>query len=178
MDVRKGRCAYNSCTKYPSFNVDGSKTAVYCNLHAKDGMVDVRTRRFIDISRGAPPERIAPNDNETSLCTGLNADNLDFAGGDVRKRSSWALDGQHHAQSFDPSPLKCEIVQSAGMGSSKGGTYTSSLAFRRKIDDDTVGTAGEQTGRITSQVSAPLQEEHEPGEPIKTEMELVVLALV
>ena len=81
MDVRKGRCAYESCTKYPSFNVDGSKTAVYCNLHAQDGMVDVPTRRFIDIFRGAPPERIAPDDNETSLCTGLNADNLDFAGG-------------------------------------------------------------------------------------------------
>ena len=60
------------------------------------------------------------------------------------------------------------------MDAGKGGTHTSSRACRRKYDDDTVGTAGEQTRRNTPEVLAPLLEKHHPGECIKTEMQLVV----
>ena len=35
------RCSHDSCTKRPSFNVEGSKTAVYCKQHAEDGMVNI-----------------------------------------------------------------------------------------------------------------------------------------
>ena len=45
VNVRKRRCSNASCTKYPKFNFEGSKTGVYCSLHAEDGMVDVNSKR-------------------------------------------------------------------------------------------------------------------------------------
>ena len=47
MDVRSRRCSHDSCTKRPSFNVEGSKTAVYCRQHAMDGMVYVHSRCWL-----------------------------------------------------------------------------------------------------------------------------------
>ena len=60
------------------------------------------------------------------------------------------------------------------MDAGKGGTHTSSRARRRKCDDDTVGTAGEQTRRNTPEVLAPLLQKHQPGESIEAEMQLIV----
>ena len=45
VDVHHRRCSYDGCTKHPTFNVEGSKTAMYCRHHAEDGMVDVHHRR-------------------------------------------------------------------------------------------------------------------------------------
>ena len=157
-------------------NVVGSKISVYCNQHAQDGMVDVGTWPFLLKTRRPPPARGVPNDNETSASTALDTDNLDGLGGIIRKRSSWPLDGQQRPLFFCRKPPNCEIVHAAEMGPSKGDIHaSSSRAFRRNFDDDTVGMASQQTRRNTPDALVPLMEEHQPGEPIKTEMELVVL---
>ncbi|CAN0501740.1 unnamed protein product, partial [Scytosiphon promiscuus] len=45
VDVVNRRCSHETCMKYPSFNVEGRKPAVYCKKHAADGMVDIVSRR-------------------------------------------------------------------------------------------------------------------------------------
>ena len=35
------RCTNGSCTRRPSFNVEGRKTAAYCSQHALDSLVDI-----------------------------------------------------------------------------------------------------------------------------------------
>ena len=47
VDVRSRRCSHASCTKWPSFNLEGRKAGAYCNTHAEDGMVDVNGRRCL-----------------------------------------------------------------------------------------------------------------------------------
>ena len=42
---RKRCCSHDSCSKKPSFNIKDSKLAVYCKHHAKNGMVNIRSRR-------------------------------------------------------------------------------------------------------------------------------------
>ena len=44
-DVRNKLCSHDSCTRYPSFNVEGRKRGAYCRRHALDGMVDVISKR-------------------------------------------------------------------------------------------------------------------------------------
>ena len=44
-DVRNKLCSHESCTRYPGFNVEGSKRGAYCRRHALDGMVDVISQR-------------------------------------------------------------------------------------------------------------------------------------
>lgn len=46
-------CAEEGCKTRPSIGVEGSKVGVYCRRHAKEGMVDVTTRRcaFEDCSK-------------------------------------------------------------------------------------------------------------------------------
>ena len=44
------RCSHASCSKASSFSVKGSKTAAYCRLHAKDGMVNDRRKRCFNDS--------------------------------------------------------------------------------------------------------------------------------
>ncbi|CAM9185563.1 unnamed protein product [Sphacelaria rigidula] len=39
------RCYEENCGKYPSFGVEGTKTAIFCSKHAVDGMVDVKSKR-------------------------------------------------------------------------------------------------------------------------------------
>lgn len=39
------RCFYDDCIKYPSFGVEGTKTAIFCSKHAVVGMVDVKSKR-------------------------------------------------------------------------------------------------------------------------------------
>ena len=137
-------------------------------------MSNPRTKPLIAKNRGGLTKRSVPKNNETGVSTGVNIDNLDISGRNVRQRSNRRLDGQQHPDSFDHSPLKCEIVQTAGMDAGKGGTLTSSSARRRKCDDDTVGTADEQTRRNTPELLAPLLQRHQPGESLKAEMQLVV----
>ena len=176
VDVSSKRCAHATCTRRPSFNVLGSKISVYCKQHAQDGMVDVGTWPFFSYTCRPPLARGVPHDNETSASTAPDTDNLDVMGGIIRNRSSWPLDGQHHPHDFCRNPLNGEVAPAEEMGPSKGDIHASpSRAFQRRFDDDTVGMAIEQTRRNTPDVLVPLPEQHQPGEPIKTEMELVVL---
>ena len=45
--IRGKLCSHNSCTRYPVFNFEGSKTAEYCSRHALDTMVDIISKRCL-----------------------------------------------------------------------------------------------------------------------------------
>lgn len=45
VNVLSKSCLHESCTKKPSFNIAGSKAAVYCMQHALDGMMNIRSKR-------------------------------------------------------------------------------------------------------------------------------------
>ncbi|CAM9615336.1 unnamed protein product [Laminaria digitata] len=45
VNVVKRRCAHDSCTKQPTFGLEGSRTATYCRQHAEEGMVPVFYKR-------------------------------------------------------------------------------------------------------------------------------------
>ncbi|CAN0441221.1 unnamed protein product [Laminaria digitata] len=47
VDVCSKRCFNDSCTRHPSFNVEGSKTSAYCKQHADDGMLNVYNKRCL-----------------------------------------------------------------------------------------------------------------------------------
>lgn len=38
-------CSHDACTKLPTFNAEGRRTAVFCNQHVEDGMVDIHSTR-------------------------------------------------------------------------------------------------------------------------------------
>lgn len=44
MDVCSMRCSHHSCTRHPSFTVEGKKTAAYCKQHAENGMVNLSSK--------------------------------------------------------------------------------------------------------------------------------------
>ena len=41
VNVCRKVCLHDACSKLPSFGVESSKTAVYCEQHAEEGMVNV-----------------------------------------------------------------------------------------------------------------------------------------
>lgn len=40
-------CINDGCNKQPTFNMDGDTKALYCSLHKKDGMIDIKSKRCI-----------------------------------------------------------------------------------------------------------------------------------
>lgn len=45
VNVASEKCLNGSCTKRPSFNVNGSKKALYCKEHTENGMANVLGQR-------------------------------------------------------------------------------------------------------------------------------------
>ena len=41
----RATCAHSECNKQPAFNVEGETKALYCKAHAKEGMVDIKSKR-------------------------------------------------------------------------------------------------------------------------------------
>ena len=37
-------CIFEICKKRSSFNFEGEKTALYCSIHKKENMIDVRSK--------------------------------------------------------------------------------------------------------------------------------------
>ncbi|CAM9501879.1 unnamed protein product, partial [Laminaria digitata] len=68
VDVCSLRCSYDSCTKRPSYNVDGCNTAAYCRQHAKHGMVDVRCHRCSHDSCTGRPRWGVLTDGAATVC--------------------------------------------------------------------------------------------------------------
>ena len=41
-------CKFENCKTRASYNVDGQKKALYCSLHKKENMVDVKSKMCIE----------------------------------------------------------------------------------------------------------------------------------
>ena len=175
VNVRGKRCAHATCMKWPSFNVEGSKTPAYCKEHADDGMVNVCTRRSGTESCTAGPALGVPNNVDTTPCTGPNAEIFDDSGINVPKRPRRTHSAMGTPHSLGHSPVRDDFVETMGMGPGNGFSRTSpSGGFRRAFNDDNVGTAAKQTRHMTSERLTPVPDEHRFGEQIKTEIGLVV----
>ena len=171
VNVVSKRCSHNFCTKVPSFNVECEKVAAF-SKHAKDGMVNVRTRRSLTISGRAVPGRGVQNSVETSTSTMLDSDLLDDSNTHDRKRR---CPKQPH-QSLGHGILNRGLVEHAGIGSSiEVSPSLSSCAFRSEVTENTVGTAAKQTRTKVPEVLPYYRDEHHTEVAIKTDMELVVV---
>jgi len=47
VNVKDKHCIHDGCKTIPIFNKEGSKSALYCAAHKKDGMMDIRNKRCI-----------------------------------------------------------------------------------------------------------------------------------
>lgn len=65
----QGRCSHESCTTRPSFNVVGSKKALYCKKHAEHGMVDVKNTTCAHDPCTSTPRWGILHDGYPSVCT-------------------------------------------------------------------------------------------------------------
>lgn len=84
VDVHNRRCSFTSCTKRPSFNVDGVKVAAYCKQHADDGMVNVYHKRCSYASCSSYPSYNVASSKTAAYCKLHAADGML----DVRSRRS------------------------------------------------------------------------------------------
>ncbi len=44
VDVRSAKCTHEGCRTRPNYNYKNETKALYCSVHKKDGMVDVRRK--------------------------------------------------------------------------------------------------------------------------------------
>ena len=97
--------------KIPNYNFLGNKIALYCNLHAEDGMVNVHT----GMVNGAT-QRVSTYDVRTA-CTGIKRKTLDDAVTSVsveklceakgcRNRPRWGGDSNQPTHCLDHFPLE------------------------------------------------------------------------
>lgn len=76
VDVRNRHCEEPNCTKCPSFNFPGLKPGVFCGLHKRAGMVDVKHKRPTDQLEGAfagSSRRTEPGAQPCMRCVGAVA---------------------------------------------------------------------------------------------------------
>jgi hypothetical protein len=45
IDIKSKKCIDENCTKQPSYNVEGSKDALYCRTHMKTNMVNIKYKK-------------------------------------------------------------------------------------------------------------------------------------
>ncbi|CAM9831211.1 unnamed protein product [Laminaria digitata] len=174
--VCKKRCKHDSCAKWPSFNVKSSRTPAYCRQHAEGGMVNVRTRRSVSDPRTAGPARGGPDNVVTTACTSPNIDIIDDSVMNVRKRPRLALDGKQPSHAIEYAPFRGGCNRPAGMDPSRGVSPTSSSpVLRSDVNHNFTVTGDNQTRQTRSEVLPPVPDEHQSGEPIKTEIELAVV---
>lgn len=76
VDIFSKRCSHDSCTKYPSFNIESSRTAVYCKQHAKDGMVDVHSKRCLHDSCTKQPTSNVDGGKRSAYCEEHSKDGM------------------------------------------------------------------------------------------------------
>ncbi|CAM9198403.1 unnamed protein product [Laminaria digitata] len=128
VNVRKGRCSHDSCTRQPNFNVAGSKKAMYCREHAENDMVDVSSKRCSNNSCTMFPRWGVLSDSSASVCARHKSD---LQGGPVinfaarwkvsacRNVSRWELDGKPPTHCFDHGRLKYGLARTVGEGRGK-----------------------------------------------------------
>ena len=177
-NVGTRRCSHGSCMSYAHYNIDGSKTPVWCMQHAENGMVHVRTRRSIDdrrrtgSARGKPinlsPTVRAQHKPCVSVGPVLHSDSPLEVVVDRRKRRK--LEPDH-------CPFKKEgVVQGVEIDPTKRGRYASSFrASQSSLKESTARTTAEKTRQTIARTAPSSELKHQPGDCIKTEMELSVL---
>ena len=68
------------------------------------------------------------------------------------------------------------VIETEMIGPRKEVPHTSFyLGLGSHLNDNTIGTAAKETSQSMPLTVAPLPDEHQSGQPIKTEMELTVL---
>ena len=66
--ARMRRCVHPQCMKFASYNLEGSKTAVFCKQHSEDGMVNVISLRCSHVSCTRQPSFNAEGSRTAAFC--------------------------------------------------------------------------------------------------------------
>ncbi|CAN0303730.1 unnamed protein product [Laminaria digitata] len=129
VNVHNRRCSRGSCTRQPSFNVEGMKTAAYCKQHAGAGMGNVHGRRCVHVSCTKWPAWGVLTDGAATACPGHKSN---LFGGPVinfkamckvvgcRNVSRWGLDGKQPTHCRDHGPLMDGLMCTIGTAGNKG----------------------------------------------------------
>jgi hypothetical protein len=46
IDIKNKTCKEDGCKTHPIYNFEGQKEALYCSKHKKDGMINVKNKRY------------------------------------------------------------------------------------------------------------------------------------
>ena len=176
------RFSSGACTKLPNSNVEGRTTAAHCKNHAEDGMVNVRSSRSFNHDSKIASAQDSPDRIPATACTRGNpeilirsVDNSESSCDVVvgRKRSRRRVDGIQLPRRRGHSEFKqVGVVQAVGACSSNEDSF--SAGKRERHNDNTVAPAAKQALQAVSPTMAPSPDEHQSGQPVKIEMELVV----
>jgi hypothetical protein len=69
-------CKEENCTKSPGFNYEGKKERLYCSLHKKDGMVDIKTKKCIEASCEKQPSCNFADQKKAIYCFDHKKENM------------------------------------------------------------------------------------------------------
>ena len=47
IDIKHKTCIYENCKTISNFNIEGEKKPLYCSIHKKENMIDVKNKKCI-----------------------------------------------------------------------------------------------------------------------------------
>ncbi len=62
------KCKFDQCSKHGTYGIPGDKTVVYCKAHAKNDMIDVKSKRCIEDGCNKQPSYGLPGDKKATYC--------------------------------------------------------------------------------------------------------------
>ncbi len=74
--IMPSTCSYDSCTKQPSFGVDGSNKSEFCCEHKRDGMVDLKTKRCLHHGCSTQPSFGVDGSKKKEFCSEHKRDGM------------------------------------------------------------------------------------------------------
>ena len=182
VNVSSKRCLHDSCMKRPTFNGNGSKSALYCRSHAGDCVVNREVPSLEGFGTTGPKLTNALATTPTRhtkviLYAATNTSNTSAVVVDFRKRTRVELDEVQPPPCSDQLPFRRrEVRRNTGMDSKKDVTYVpSSSALPRLLHDDTVRTVTRHSKDGLASPSTALPDRNQPGHDIKTEMEVALM---
>jgi hypothetical protein len=72
VNVTSKKCIYENCKTIPNYNFVGNKTAIYCNIHKLENMVDVKHIKCIHIDCCKRPHLITSGKIKVSIVKTIN----------------------------------------------------------------------------------------------------------
>ena len=63
------KCIETNCIKYSNYNLPTEKKALYCSIHKKENMIDIKSKRCIETNCMTIPIYNLPTEKKTLYCS-------------------------------------------------------------------------------------------------------------